>query len=313
MKPFMTENFLLDTSQAKTLYAMGAGNMPIIDFHNHLSGKELYENRPYENLTQVWLGHDHYKWRLLRSCGVDEKYVTGDAGDKEKYDRWAETVSRAYGNPLYHWTHLELWRYFGIDEPLTVESKDRIWGRCCHMLKAMPPRTLVEGQNVKILCTTNDPAEDLKYHKLLSGWKVQVLPTFRPDRALNIQKEDFPNYIQNLMEAAGKASSEKKAPAIKDILDALECRLDDFVRLGCRLSDHSLEVGVFASCSHKEADAILSKRLKQGSVSVLEHVKYQTFMLLSLAGMFKKTQNDHAASHWCPEKHICLRFFVAGR
>ena len=290
MKPLMNEDFLLTTPQAKKLYAMGAGKLPVIDFHNHLSAQELYENRTYENLTQVWLSHDHYKWRLMRSCGIPEEYITGSAPDKEKYDRWVQAVSTAYGNPLYHWTHLELWRYFGIDEALTMENKDRIWAACNEALKCLPPRKLVEMQNVKLLCTTNDPAEDLKYHRLLADWKVQVVPAFRPDRALQIGKADFPDYIRKLMETAGgmtEGGPTGGTLTCRDILSALARRLDFFMSFGCRISDHSLEGILYVPCGETEADAVLAGRLAGNMVTAREAAMYASFMLLKLAGMYK--------------------------
>lgn len=290
MKTFMNENFLLTTPQARRLYQDCAAGLPIVDFHNHLSAQEIYEDKTYENLTQVWLGGDHYKWRLMRSFGIDECYITGDAADKEKYDHFVYAVCHAYGNPLYHWTHLELWRYFGIDAPLTMENKDEIWERCAKILKGgLSVREMLRRQKVEVLCTTNDPLEDLRYHKLLKDAPFSVLPTFRPDRALKIAREDFADYINELLEAAGKTSPAGRSEVtVAAVAEALSRRLDVFENCGCVISDHSLEDGVFAPCDEREAGEILARRLSGEVVSPWDALKYQTYMLLLLAKMYRR-------------------------
>lgn len=301
MAGFMDEEFLLNTPQASKLYHEFAEALPIIDFHNHLSAREIYEDRAYENLTQVWLGGDHYKWRLMRSCGISEMYITGNASDREKYDHWAEALEKAFGNPLYHWTHLELKRYFGIHEPLTMESKDRIWDLCSAQLQGgLTVRKMLTMQNVEMLCTTNDPLEDLKYHRLLrdernSGgeFQVKVLPTFRPDQALNMNHPDFAGYIHRLFRING----DDGVPCVKSVLRALEARLDAFCDLGCPVSDHSLENGVYISCTEPEADAVLKKKLEGDILTGSEILKYQSYMLCKLSEMY-------AARHMVMQLHI---------
>ena len=178
---FLDENFLLKTPAARILYHDYAADMPILDYHCHLSPKEIYENRSFSNIAQVWLGGDHYKWRLLRAGGVEEKYITGDASDREKFQKYAEVLSRAIGNPLYHWSHLELKRYFGFDGVLGPDTAQQVWDLCGEKLQGedMRARALIERSNVKLVCTTDDPADDLRYHRLLAadaGFSVRVLP-----------------------------------------------------------------------------------------------------------------------------------------
>ena len=241
MKSFIHDDFLLTNETAKELYHNAAETMPIIDFHNHLSPKEIYEDQCYENLTQVWLGGDHYKWRGMRANGVPEKLVTGDGDPYEKFLSWAETVQNSIGNPLYHWTHLEMKRYFNIDETLSPATAEKIWQIGKEQLQRPDHsvRNLLRMQNVEVLCTTDDPADDLKYHKLLAqdetlGFKV--LPTFRPGSVLDIENPGFSNYITHLGEVA-----KTDITTLHGLFEALEKRLDYFVEKGCHVTDHSLE------------------------------------------------------------------------
>ncbi len=193
----MDENFLLETETARHLYHDYAEKMPIVDYHCHLSPKEIYENRSFENITQAWLGGDHYKWRQMRSNGVEEKYITGDASDRDKFQKWAETLEVAIGNPLYHWSHLELKRYFGYDGYLCGETAQKVWDLCNEKLSKpeLSARRLIVSSNGTVVCTTADPVDSLEWHKKIAEddtFSVKVLPAWRPDRAMNIVKPDYP-------------------------------------------------------------------------------------------------------------------------
>ena len=202
MTEFMNDDFLLSTKTSKELYHDFAEEMPIADFHNHLNPQEICEDASFGTITDIWLGADHYKWRAMRANGIPEHLITGDGDPYEKFIAWADTVQNAIGNPLYHWTHLELKRYFGINTVLTPDSAREIWERCNEKLASpgYSARSLLRMQNVRVLCTTDDPADDLCWHKKLkeNGFEIQVLPTFRPEKALGIEKQDFVAYIENL-------------------------------------------------------------------------------------------------------------------
>ena len=275
MKAFMDKDFLLSTDTAKHLYHDFAALMPVIDYHSHLDPKEICEDRRFENITQVWLGGDHYKWRLMRSAGVDERFITGDATDREKFQKWAETLSLAIGNPLYHWSHLELKNYFGYEGVLNGDTAEEVWKLCNEKLRAMSARKLIEESNVKALCTTDDPADSLEWHKKIAEDKsfgVQVLPSFRPDRAVGIEKRDYVNYLANL----GGISS------YAELVSVLKERLAFFVSLGCRVSDHGLEAVPFAPATDAEVEAIFQKRLGGELPSEAETKQFKTALLLAL-------------------------------
>ena len=275
MKPFMNLDFLLTTETARHLYHDIAADMPIIDYHCHLNPQEIYEDRRFENITQVWLGGDHYKWRLMRSAGVDERYITGDATDREKFQKWAETLSLAIGNPLYHWSHLELRSYFGYDGVLNGETAETVWNLCNEKLKTMSARKLIEESNVKALCTTDDPADSLEWHKKIAGdpsFGVRVLPSFRPDRAMGIEKQDYVNYLAKL----GSISS------FAELVIVLKERLAFFVSLGCRISDHGLDAVPFAPATDAEVEAIFQKRLHGELPTEQEAKQFKTALLLAL-------------------------------
>lgn len=287
MKSFMDDNFLLNTETAKTLYHNYAKNMPIFDFHNHLSAQEIYENTQYDNITQAWLGGDHYKWRAMRTYGFPESMITGkESTDYDKFKAWAETIENAIGNPLYHWTHLELQRYFGVTKPLSTASCEEIWNTCNEKLKSeqFTVRNLLKMQNVKALCTTNDPIEDLEYHKKLQeeGFEIKVLPTFRPDKAVLIGKEGYESYIASLEQASGITIT-----SLPQLKKALEKRLEFFISIGCVITDHSLEGMIFEPCTDEEANEIFCKRMKGESLSFEERRKFQGNLLVSLGKLYK--------------------------
>lgn len=279
---FMNEDFLLKNETARELYHNYAAKMPIFDFHNHLSAKEIYEDQCYSNMTDIWLGGDHYKWRLLRAMGVPEELVTGTAADAfERFKVWADTVEQTIGNPIYHWTHLELQRYFEINTPLSAATAKEIWEYCNEKLKTreFSVRNLLRKQRVAALCTTDDPTDDLNYHKLLQseGFEIQVLPTFRPDRALALDKADFLDYIKMLGQV-----TEMTLTDVNHLLTALYQRLDYFIQAGCLVTDHSLESNIYESATEEEVNAIYRKRLAGETVSASEISKYRGYILSCL-------------------------------
>lgn len=213
----MDKDFLLETETAQKLYHEYAAKMPILDYHCHINPQEIAEDRKFENITQVWLGADHYKWRQMRSNGVEEKYITGDATDREKFQKWAETLEMAIGNPLYHWSHLELKRYFGYDGYLNGETAEEVWNLCNEQLRGegRTPRDLIKMSNVTLVCTTDDPADTLEWHRKIAAdetFDVQVLPAWRPEKAMNMAKPDYLDYLEKLGSAAGVKIDSFKAP-----------------------------------------------------------------------------------------------------
>ena len=275
MKAFMDKDFLLSTETAKHLYHDFAAEMPIIDYHCHLDPKEIYEDRRFENITQVWLGGDHYKWRLMRSAGVEERFITGDATDREKFQKWAETLSLAIGNPLYHWSHLELRNYFGYEGVLNGDTAEAVWNLCNEKLQIMSARRLIEESNVKALCTTDDPADSLEWHKRIAedaSFSVKVLPSFRPDKAVGIEKADYLEDLKRLGEIHSYA----------ELISVLKDRLAFFVSLGCRVSDHGLESVPYAPASETEVEAIFRNRLHGELPTETEAKQFKTALLLAL-------------------------------
>ena len=282
MKPFMDRDFLLDTPTAQRLYHDVAAELPIIDYHCHLSPREIYEDRPFENITRVWLGGDHYKWRLMRSFGVDERYITGDASDREKFQKWAETLSLAIGNPLYHWSHLELRRYFGYEGILNGDTAEAVWDLCNEQLRRpeFSARNLILRSNVKVICTTDDPADSLEWHRRIAadGFAVKVLPSFRPDKAMNLEKPDYLDYLQKL---GGPQTYAELAKVLRE-------RLRFFVSLGCRVSDHGMESVPYVPAGEAELEAIFAKRLRGQLPTACEAKQFKTGLLLTLGRCYAK-------------------------
>ncbi len=285
---FIKKDFMLQNSTAKKLYHDYAADMPIIDYHCHINPKEIFEDRKFENITQVWLGGDHYKWRVIRSCGVPEEEITGSASDRVKFQHFAEAMPRLIGNPMYHWTHLELKNYFGYDGVLNGETAEEVWNLCNEKLKedSFSVRNLIMRSNVEMIGTTDDPIDSLEWHEKLkwdSTFTVKVLPSFRPDKAVNIDKEGFTDYISALGKAAGIEIS-----SVEDVKKALSLRLDHFCSLGCRASDHGLDKVVFAEASEKEIEAIFKKALNGKEISEKEADSYKTAILLHLGKEYAK-------------------------
>ncbi|WP_105619859.1 glucuronate isomerase [Vallitalea okinawensis] len=289
MRQFMDENFLLKNKTAERLFHDFAKEMPIYDYHCHLNPKEIANNKSYKNMTEVWLGGDHYKWRAMRSNGVDERFITGDAGDEEKFMKWAETIPYCIGNPLYHWTHLELKRYFSVDSHLTPATAKEIYHTCNDMLKEerFTARGLIKNSNVKVICTTDDPIDDLASHKVIQGDKsfndVKVLPAFRPDKGINIDKVEFASWIKKLGDI-----TDKEIMSLDDLLEALEQRVQYFHEVGCRLSDHALDPIVYEEGSTEEVNLALMKALNGEELSNSEIKKYKTFVLNYLGCLYAK-------------------------
>ena len=263
----MDKDFLLETETAKKLFHTYAEPMPVIDYHCHIEAKEIAEDIRFDNITQVWLGGDHYKWRLMRANGVDEKYITGDAPDREKFQKWAETLPRAVGNPLYHWSHLELQRYFDYYGVLNGDTAEEVWQLCNAKLQQpdMSARGMIEKAHVTHLCTTDDPADSLEWHQKLREDKtftVQVLPAWRPEAAMKIRDKGFSAYIRRLSAAAGE-----RIDSFADLKKALNNRLAFFDAMGCRASDHSLDYAMYVPASEEEVEDIFAKALKGQELS----------------------------------------------
>ncbi len=301
MKPFMDEDFLLQSETAKKLYHDYAEKMPIIDYHCHINPQEIYEDKQFASITEAWLGGDHYKWRVVRANGYDEKYVTGAGSDWEKFEAWANTLPKCIGNPLYHWTHLELKRYFGCGKPLNGGDAREIFDLCNQKLgeKEMSVRGIIKQSNVKLICTTDSPADTLEWHKKLAADKtleVKVLPAFRPDKTVNIEKPGFVEYVAEMEKACGM-----KIATLGDMKKALALRLDYFGENGCRVSDHGLDYCVCSPADEKELDRILAKALAGETVTQEEADQYKTGLLLFLG-------EEYAKRGWVMQIHFgCLR------
>lgn len=283
MKQFLDENFLLKNRTAEILYHEYAKGMPIIDYHCHLPQQQIAEDKNFENLTQIWLYGDHYKWRAMRANGIDEKYCTGNASDYEKFLAWAKTVPYTLRNPLYHWTHLELQRYFDVHEILNEHSAKKIYEECSAKLKTpeYSVRSLLKKMNVKTICTTDDPVDSLEYHLQLQeeGFEIPILPAFRPDNAMNVEyPEKFNIYIKRLESASNIAISN-----FNDFLFALQNRHDFFASVGCGVSDHGLEVIYAEDFTGAEIEAIFHKIHGGRILDDLEQKKFKSAMLLHFA------------------------------
>lgn len=300
MKRFLDADFLLSTDCAKRLYHNYAEHMPIVDYHCHIDPKEIAENKRFENITQAWLGGDHYKWRQMRSNGVEEYYITGAAADREKFQKWAETLEMAIGNPLYHWSHLELRRYFGYRGILNGETAEEVWNLCNRRLRetSMSAQNLIMQSNVRLLCTTDDPASDLRWHRKIAedkGFKARALPTFRPDRAMNLEKEDYADYLEELGGSGGL-----RIRSFQTLLKALRGRIDFFESMGCRIADHGLEYVMYRPCPAGETELIFQKRLAGDRVTEEEALKFKTAFLMAMA-------KEYHARNWAMQLHYGCR------
>jgi glucuronate isomerase len=298
MKPFINENFLLSNKTAKKLYHKYSEYQPIVDFHCHLSPLLIAEDHKFANLTRAWLEGDHYKWRSMRINGISEKFCTGNASDSEKFKKWAETVPATAGNPLYHWTHLELARYFNITELLSPASAEKIYGMASEMLqtKEFSTRSIIRRMKAEVVCTTDDPTDNLEHHiKLKGSFEIKVLPSFRPDNATKTEDPGkFKFYIQKL-----EVASETEIKSFDALLEALDKRHKFFHEMGCRLSDHGLDRFYFAAFTQKEIEKIFSTLLKGENISVEDAEKYKTAIMLELCKLNHKrgwTQQFHVGA-----------------
>lgn len=297
MKEFMGEDFLLETETARILFREGAQETPIFDWHCHLSPKEIYEDHEPEDIAALWLGGDHYKWRAMRSYGIEERYITGDASGYEKFKAYASIMPACIGNPLYHWSHLELRRYFGINEILSERTADAIWARANEKIHAggFTPRRLIEKSNVAVLCTTDDPADTLEYHQLLQAeesFHCRVLPAFRPDKALGIEAPGFPEWIAALEKTAGEGVSSFAA-----LCDVLKKRIAFFDSLGCRASDHAFGRVPYAEATQLQLEEIFEKGVTGEPLTQWEMDAYRTALLQVLA-------REYVRLGWGMELHI---------
>ena len=297
MKAFLDQDFLLQSPTAQTLYHQYAAAMPIIDYHNHLVPQQIADDHQFENITQAWLYGDHYKWRAMRAHGVDEKYITGNASDEEKFMKWAETVPYTMRNPLYHWTHLELQRYFGVTEVLNSASAKRIYDQCAALLKTpeYSVKNLLLKMNVKVLCTTDDPIDDLGYHKQIkaSGFAIKVLPTFRPDKAMAVDDiATFNAYVKSLAQVVGYGIQD-----LSTYKKAIGERHDYFHACGGRLSDHGLEHIYAEDYTEEHIAKIFGQLISGANVSDHEKWQFKSAMLVYFAHL------DHAKG-WTQQFHL---------
>ena len=298
MKRFINDDFLLETKTARRLYHEFSGNQPIIDFHCHLSPSMIAGDICFDNIGQAWLDGDHYKWRAMRTNGINELYCTGDATPKEKFEKWAETLPATIGNPLYHWAHLELARYFGIYDLLSPSNAADIYERASSMLRTpeFSIRSLLRKNNVEVVCTTDDPVDSLEFHTQMKGNSdLKMLPAFRPDNVIKTDDpEKFREYILKLEKVTGR-----EIESFKALTEALDERHAFFHEMGCRLSDHGSERFFFSPCSENEADLIFKSLLKGQQVSANETEKYRMAIMLELCRMNHKrgwTQQFHVGA-----------------
>jgi len=280
MQPFMNKDFLLQTETAKKLYHDYASQVPVIDYHCHINPQEIAEDKRFRSITELWLGGDHYKWRQMRSNGIEEKYITGDADDREKFRAWAKTLQKAIGNPLYHWSHLELQRYFGIYEPLTEKNCDEIFDRCNEILSQpdMSARNIILKSNVTTVCTTDDPIDSLEWHRAIKAddsFKVQVLPAWRPDKAMYIEKPDYTDYLKKLEAVSGITIN-----SFASLKKALINRMEFFNDNGCNVSDHGLPFVMYRPASEEEIEGYFAKRLNGKVLTPDEEFKFKTAFML---------------------------------
>ena len=284
MKQFNDDNFCLDNKTAEELYHKYAKEMPIIDYHCHLNPQQIFENKNFNTISEVWLAGDHYKWRAMRTNGVDEKYCTGDTSDWEKFEKWAETVPSTIRNPLYHWTHLELKTAFGITDLLSPKTAKSVYDKCNVKLQSsdFKPQDIQKHYNVVAVCTTDDPIDNLEYHiahKKTNPF-TKMLPTWRPDKAINIEKDTFVDYIKTLSEVSGVAINN-----FETLIEALRVRHDFFNEVGCKLSDHGIEDFYAEDYSEDEINVILAKAMNRESLSDVEVRQFKSAGLYELAIM----------------------------
>lgn len=292
---FLDQNFLLTTPTASKLFHNYAKDLPIIDYHCHIKQQEILDNKQFQNLTQIWLYHDHYKWRAMRSCGVKEYYITGEASDYEKFTAWAKIMPQLIGNPLYHWTHLELQRYFNITDILNQQNADKIWHKANTLLQSgnFNVRDILKISNVETICTTDDPSDDLLTHyQLKNVSSTAILPSFRPDKALDIRNDNYLTYLEKL-----EAASDIKISSYTDFLHALANRVDFFNSMGCKVSDHGMNYVPFIETSEIEVEQIFADRINQIKLNLNDEIKFKTWTLIFLSAQYAK-------HNWAMQLHM---------
>ena len=296
MKTFITDDFLLYNETAKELYHNTAKDLPIIDYHNHLKQEEILQDKNFADIADIWLGGDHYKWRAMRANGVHEDYITGNKSGYEKFMKWAETVPNTFGNPLYHWTHLELLRYFDIDELLDEKSAPAIWEETNEKLQTpdLSVRSLLKKDKVEFVGTTDDPTDSLEHHIALKkeGFDITVSPSFRPDKGLFIEREDFLPWVEKLSEVTDSSIDNYDA-----FLAAFEKRVNYFDEHGCKSSDHGIDVMFYHDATKEEVEKIFAKRLHGESLTEVEMEKFKTYTLLFLGELY-------AEKGWAMQLHL---------
>ena len=321
MKAFMDRDFLLETETARHLFHDIAEGLPIVDYHCHISPKEIWEDRRFDDLAQAWLGGrnpdgscsgDHYKWRLMRMNGTPEEYVTGDRPDWERFLKFAEALELSAGSPMMHWCHMELKTFFGCEKPLTAATAKEVWDLCNEKLRNDPElsvRGMIRKSNVVFIGTTDDPADTLEWHRRIQAdpsFPVQVCPSFRPDKAILIGQTGFPEYIGRLAESVGK----KSLDSVREVLDALTVRLEYFKSLGCRAADHGLEAVPWRPASEEEADAVYRKALRGEALTEEEREIYETAVLCHLAKEYHRL-NIAMQIHYSALRNVNTRLFKA--
>lgn len=312
MKAFMDKNFILSNETAQKLYFDFAAQTPVLDYHCHINPQEIWEDRQFQNITQVWLGGDHYKWRFMRSCGVEERYITGDAPDKEKFMKWAECLGKAIGNPLFHWSHLELQKYFGYTGVLNKNTAEEVWELCNKKLAepSMSVRNIIRQSGVTLICTTDDPVDPLNFHEQIAAdtsFDVQVLPAWRPDKAMNIEKTTYLDYLAQLEKVSGV-----KIDSFDALCKALIIRMDYFAERGCCVSDHALEYVMYAPAADAEIEAIFAKRLNGEAVTRMEELKFKTAFMLFVGREYADRKWVMQLHYGCKRDNNTLRFEQLG-
>ena len=312
MKNFMDKDFILESETAKTLFHKYAESMPIIDYHCHLSPKEIWEDRRFNNITEVWLGGDHYKWRLMRANGVEEAYITGGAPARDKFFKFAETLERCIGNPVHQWSHLELRRYFGYMGALNSKTAEEVWNLCNTKL-ALPEfsaRGIMEMSDVRLVCTTDDPVDTLEYHEKIAAdesFGIKVLPAWRPDQIVNIEKPGFAGYVDKLAKAADTG-----IVCIKCVKRALRARMDFFAGHGCIVADQGIDRIPFEPCSEEEASAIFKKAYSGGDLTDKEILQYKTHMLQFFGEEYSKRNWTMQLHYGCKRNNNAAMFEKIG-
>ncbi|NLP34629.1 MAG: glucuronate isomerase [Clostridiales bacterium] len=312
MKAFLDQDFLLSNDTAVTLYHNYASKMPIVDYHCHINPKEIALDRKYDNITQVWLGGDHYKWRLMRSSGVEERYITGDATDWEKFEKWANTLSKAIGNPLYHWSHLELQRYFDYHGVLNKDTAKEVWELCNKKLAdtSMSVRSIIKKSNVTHICTTDDPIDTLEWHAQIdqdSTFDVKVLPAWRPDKAMNLENSEYLDYLNILGEVSNVTIND-----FASLKEAIRQRLKYFNERNCCVSDHAFDYIMYVPASEDKIIEIFQKRLDNQPLSQLEILQFKTAFMLFIGKEYHKLGWVMQLHYGCKRNNNTLAFNKLG-